>query len=189
MTVAVDTRRPELLAELVALFLAEGFRHLTLEEMARRLHCSKSTLYDIGHSKEQLTVNVVRHFFRISAEDVEQCTAAQEDPARRIVAYLQAVADALRGASPRFFEDLAAHAAARIVYQRNTNAAATRVRELIADGVASGHFREVHAAFVGNVVADTMERIQSGEVLRSVGLRDAEAYEELATLVVNGIRS
>jgi hypothetical protein len=68
-------------------------------------------------------------------------------------------------------------------------AAAGRVRELIAEGVAGGHFREVHAAFVGNVVADTMARIQGGAVFRSVGLRDAEAYQELATLVLNTTRS
>jgi AcrR family transcriptional regulator len=189
MTAVTATRRPQLLAELVELFLAEGFKHLTLQEMARRLRCSKSTLYDIGHSKEQLTVNVVRRFFEVSAEAVERRTAAEEDPARRIVTYLQAVADALRGASQRFFEDLAAHPATRALYQRNTSAAAGRVRELIAEGVASGHFREVHAAFVANVVADTMARIQSGEVLRSVSLRDAQAYDELAALILNGIRS
>jgi AcrR family transcriptional regulator len=189
MTVVATARRPQLLAELVELFLAEGFRHLTLEEMARRLRCSKSTLYDVGPSKEQLTVNVVRHFFAVSAEEVERRTAAEEDPATRIVTYLQAVADALRRASQRFFEDLAAHPATHAVYQRNTGAAARRVREMIAEGVASGHFREVHAAFVANVVAETMARIQSGEVLRSVSLRDAEAYEELAALILDGISS
>lgn len=178
-----------MLAELVELFLAEGFRHLTLEQMARRLRCSKSTLYDIGHSKEQLTVNVVRHFFAASTKEVERRTAAEEDPAKRIVAYLQAVADALQGASQRFFEDLAAHPATSAVYQRNTKAAAKRVRELIGQGVESGDFREVHAAFVANVVAETMARVQSGEMRRSVSLRDAEAYEELASLILNGIRS
>ena len=41
-------RREELLDRLVELFLAEGFRHLTLGDLAARLHCSKSTLYALG---------------------------------------------------------------------------------------------------------------------------------------------
>lgn len=188
-TPAATRRHAELLDELVALFLAEGFRHFTLGELATRLHCSKSTLYGIGPSKEQLAVNVVRSFFRTAAEHVEERTAARTDPAERIVAYLEGVAASLRPASPRFVEDLARHPAARAVYERNTRAAATRVRELIAEGVDAGAFREVHAAFVGTVVATTMTHIQSGEILRSTGLHDAEAYEELAALVINGLRS
>jgi hypothetical protein len=55
--------------------------------------------------------------------------------------------------------------------------------------VASGDFRDVHAAFVADTVAGTMQRIQSGDVLRTTGLHDAEAYDELARLVLRGIRS
>ena len=51
-----QARRAELLDELVTLFLAEGFGALTLDELARRLRCSKSTLYGLAASKEQLVV-------------------------------------------------------------------------------------------------------------------------------------
>ncbi|MGB3699324.1 MAG: helix-turn-helix domain-containing protein, partial [Gordonia sp. (in: high G+C Gram-positive bacteria)] len=47
-------RRLELFDEIVALFLAEGFGRLTLDELAARLHCSKSTLYTLAGSKDQL---------------------------------------------------------------------------------------------------------------------------------------
>jgi AcrR family transcriptional regulator len=180
-------RQQQLIDELVALFLADGFRQFTLADIAERLHCSKTTLYALGHSKEQVTVNAVVRFFRLATEAVEAATAACADPAQRIVAYLSAVAAALRPASAAFMADLAAHPATRAVYERNTHAAAERVGELIAEGTASGAFRDVHGAFVADTVAATMRRIQTGQVLVATGLHDSEAYEELAALVLNGI--
>lgn len=189
MAVETTPRHEELQAELVALFLAEGFRPFTLGDLATRLRCSKTTLYALGESKEQLVANAVKRFFRTATSNVERRTAEAADPAGRVEAYLTAVADELRAASPAFVADLAAHPAARAAYERNTEIAARRVRALIADGVDEGAFRSVHVAFVADTVAATMRRIQTGEVLRATGLRDAEAYEELARLVLRGVAS
>src|ERR1700683_4953869 len=100
MPLSATARHDQLRDELVALFLAEGFRPFTLAELAERLHCSKTTLYALGHSKEQVTVNTVVRFFQVATSSVESATAEQTEPAARIVAYLRAVADALRSASP-----------------------------------------------------------------------------------------
>ena len=188
MPAAASTRQEELRDGVVALFLAEGFRHLTLNDLSGRLHCSKSTLYALGDTKDDLVGNAVRRFFARATAEVEARTAeAGEDPGARVLAYLTGVADALRPASEAFMADVAAHPTARAVYARNTEAAAARVRELIDAGVASGAFRAVHAAFVADTVAATMARVQAGEVGRATGLSDAEAYEELAGLVLRGV--
>lgn len=181
-------RRDALLDDLVELFLAEGFRHFTLADLAARLRCSKSTLYELGHSKEQLTVNVIVRFFRRATARVEERTAAVAEPGERIATYLRAVADELRPASSAFAHDLGAHPAARAAYEKNTRIAARRVAELLSEGVAEDAFRAVHAAFVADVVATTMTRIQSGEIHRTTGLPDADAYDELAALVLEGVR-
>jgi len=185
----MSTRQSELLSRLIALFLDEGFRQFTLAELAERLSCSKSTLYAFGHSKEQATVNVVVEFFRAATESVETATAEHSEPAERLVTYLRAVAAALRPASAAFIKDLADHPATAAVYQRNTEAAAVRVGQLIEEGIAAGAFRPVHGAFVADTVAATMRRIQTGQVVAATRLNDAQAYDELASLVLSGVRS
>lgn len=65
-------RQRALLRELEELFLAEGFVEFTLDDLAARLRCSKSTLYALAASKEQLAVKVVAHFFKGAAERIEQ---------------------------------------------------------------------------------------------------------------------
>ncbi|WP_040798160.1 TetR/AcrR family transcriptional regulator [Nocardia higoensis] len=180
-------RRTELFDALVALFLAEGFAHLTLDAIAARLKCSKSTLYTLAGSKEQLVTAASVHFFKGATERVEATVAATTGPRERIAAYLTAVGDALSEASERFMADLDGFAPAREVYERNTRIAARRVRELIADGVATGEFRGVHAAFAADLAATMMARIQRGGVRAETGLDDASAYRELAAILTAGV--
>ena len=71
MTRALTQRQAELLSRLETLFLNEGFGHLTLDDIASRLHCSKSTLYALAGSKEQLAVRVVGRYFKGAAERIE----------------------------------------------------------------------------------------------------------------------
>ena len=184
----LTTRQRQLVDELVDLFLAEGFSHLTLDDLAARLGCSKRTLYALADSKEQLAVRTVRSFFRRATDQVEAAIARTRSPAPRLTRYLEAVAEALRPAGPQFRRDLARTAATREVYEQNTVAAAARVRRLIDEGIRVGAFRNVSAVFVGEVVTATMRRITSGEIGGATGLDDAQAYAELARLVVAALR-
>ncbi len=181
-------RQAQLRDHLVRLILAEGFSTFTMDEFAARLRCSKRTLYTLARSKEQLATLAVREFFRAATEQVEAAIRKVRQPARRVVVYLQAVAAALAPASREFHDDVAAFRPTREIYQRNTEAAAQRVRELIDEGRRAGAFRNVPTAFIAEVIAATMQRITSGEIQASTKLSDAAAYTELARLVVAAVR-
>ncbi|MFC5503010.1 TetR/AcrR family transcriptional regulator [Lysinimonas soli] len=180
-------RQADVFARLVALTLERGFARYTLEQAAVALRCSKSTIYALAGSREQLIRAVVVSFFREAAERVERRVAAESDPVRRVEAYLLAVADELRPASAAFMDDVAAFPPAREIYERNTVIATQRVRELILDGIELRAFRDVPAEFVAEVVTSAMVRIQQGVFAKNTGLTDAESYADLANLVVNGI--
>lgn len=173
----------------MALVAAEGFASFTLDDLAERLHCSKTTLYQLAGSKQELVREVVKHYFRQATEAVEKQVAGASASPDRVVTYLSAVAEQLKPLSRRFLDDMAHFEPAREVYEVNTRQAAVRIRNLIAEGVADGVFRDVHAAFVGEVVAATMQGIQRGEVTARTGLSDSEAYAELASLIVHAISS
>jgi AcrR family transcriptional regulator len=180
-------RREQLFDALVELLLAEGFAHLTLDDLAARLRCSKRTLYALAGSKQQLVRAAVVHFFRGATARVEAALAGRDDPAGQVGAYLRAVATELGPASARFFDDVAGFPPAAEVYERNTRAAARRVQELVAAGVAAGAFRQVHPEFVADVVTAVMVRIQQRQVAAATGLDDAAAYAHLAELLLHGL--
>ncbi|MGJ6121691.1 TetR/AcrR family transcriptional regulator [Mycolicibacterium sp. Y3] len=180
-------RQTALFDDLLVLFLSEGFSHLTLDDIAARLRCSKSTLYTLAGSKDELVRRVTIHFFKRATNAVE--AILEQTKSERIAAYLTAVGEELAVASDVFMADLNAFAPAREVYEANTRAAAQRVRELIEEGVGNGAYRQVHASFAADLVATIMVRIQQREVRTATGLSDAEAYAELATLLTYGLRA
>jgi AcrR family transcriptional regulator len=182
-------RHAELFDALVALFLAEGFARATLDDLAARLRCSKSTLYQLAPSKDELVRAVAVHFFRAATARVEAALEGAGSSSERVQAYLRAIGRELRPGSDAFFADLAASRPAGEVYRRNTAIAAERVGQLLADGARTGEFRAVRAAFVADLVAAQMVRVQQGAVRASTGLDDAAAYDALADLVLHGVAS
>jgi len=187
-TTRAARRREELLDDLVELFLREGFLGLGVGDLAARLRCSRSTLYLVAQSKEQIVLAVLRHFFRGAADRIEAKVATEPDAGVRLAVYLRAVARELAPASAAFYADVAAYLPGREIYAENTRHAARRVQQLVAAGVAAGAMRPVDAAFVGSAVATVMTAIQNGEIGEATGMADAAAYESLADLVMEGLR-
>jgi AcrR family transcriptional regulator len=185
----LSERQTKVFSDLVELYLSRGFAAFTLEQAAAELSCSKSTIYALAGSREQLVRAVVVSFFRDAAERVEERLAAESDPVRRVEVYLGSVADELKPASASFMDDVAAYAPAREIYERNTAIATQRVNELITEGIEAGAFRDVPTAFIAELMTSVMVRIQRRDFSRNAGLTDAEAYANLAELIVNGIRA
>jgi AcrR family transcriptional regulator len=179
-----DARRDQLLRQIQEIVLAEGFARLTVDDIAARLQCSKSTLYAISSSKEYLVTTAIKHFFRDATTRTEERVAQVGDPSRRIAAYLAGVGTEMRKMSRACYEDLVTHDSTRDIYAINSAAAAQRVREYIRDGVQAGDFRAVHAEFVGEAVSLLIDGIQHGELLTRTGLSSGDAFTEVSDLVL-----
>lgn len=185
----VDTaRREDLLGQVTDIFLAEGFTSVTVDDLARRMHCSKSTLYGVGATKEQLVVAATKHFFGTEADRIEHAVTAYDDPQVKITTYLEGVAQAMRRNSPAFYADMVSYAPTAEIYTRNTARAAERIQEMIDEGVHAGVFRSTNGAFAAQVVALAIEAVQSGTLLERTGLSAAESFAQLADLLLNGLR-
>jgi AcrR family transcriptional regulator len=180
-------RREAMLRRLVELFLAEGFNALTIDDIATRLRCSKSTLYAVATSKDQLVAAAMKYFFREATEYVESNVAATDDPRDRIAVYLRSVGDRMRGMSQACYDDMTNSETADLIYQLNAQASARRVRELIHEGVEAKVFRPVHAEFIGESVSLLIDGIMHGQLLKRTGLNSGEAYHELSALVLNAM--
>lgn len=181
------TRQRVLLAELEELFLVEGFMHFTLDDLAAKVHCSKSTLYALAPSKEQLAVRVVARYFKGAAELLDERIAGIVDARDIIGTYLAGIAEYLNRASPAFMRDINDFGPARAAYELNSRAAAARIRSFISKGVGDGVFREVHATLIAEMAGVLIEGIQAGVVGARAGVSDAEAFTALSELLLDGL--
>ena len=182
-----EQRREAVLLDLENLLLREGFSTLTVNSMAARLQCSKSTLYAIASSKEQLVAAAIRNFFREATERIEVKIAGIEDPRERIAVYLASIGAEMSRMSAACYADMTATDVTWEIYRINSRAAAERVRQFVQEGVKVGAFRRVHADFVGEVVGTVIDSIQHGELLARTGLTSGDAYGELSALVLNAL--
>lgn len=180
-------RQQQLFDELLAIFLAEGFRDFTMDAAAARLRCSKATIYALAGGREDLVRAVLVAFFRQVSRGTEEALNGPGGPGQRLRAYLEAMAEQLRPASARFLQDVAASPVASGVYERNTRIAAAKVTALVAEGTAAGEFRPVPTEFIAEVVSSAMDRIQQRTGMG--GLDGPSAYRELGLLILGGIRA
>jgi len=180
-------RQLALLAELERIFLAEGFISFTLDDLAARLHCSKSTLYAVAASKEQLATKVVGRFFRGAAQEIERRLTGLADAREMLETYLSGVSEILSTASPEFIRDIGDFEPTREAYALNSKAAAERIREFIAKGVTDGVFRDVHASLLAEMAGLLVESIQTGLLGQRAGVSDSRAYAALADLLLGGL--
>lgn len=179
-----DARREELLGRLEGLFLGDGFRRLTIDDISSALQCSKSTLYALATSKDQLVIAVMKHFFREATVYVEKCVADTVDPRERISVYLAAVGDRMRRMSAACYADMTSSEGPDMIYQLNARASARRVHELISESVDSRRLRPAYAEFVAQAASLLIDGIMHGELLERTGLTSGEAYHQLSVLVL-----
>ncbi|MET0767262.1 MAG: TetR/AcrR family transcriptional regulator [Aeromicrobium sp.] len=178
----ISGRTAALRDAIIEIVLLEGFLDLQMSDLAARLNCSKSTLYSIAPSKEQLLTSVVRTFFRRATEQVEAAVDPSAPAVDQIGAYLNAVAVQLAPASPAFFADLERFAPAGDIYRKNTQIAAARVQDLVLEAAPG-----IDPTFLGAVARLMMESIHRGEISRATGLDDSAAYRALSELILAGI--
>ena len=176
-----------MIGRLEDLFLAEGFTHLTIDDLCRHLHCSKTTLYSIAESREQIIQAVTRHFFATATTIIEDAVEQESDPGQRIVKYLGGIGTAMSRNSSDFYHDMVGYQPTAEIYRVNSVAAARRTKELIDAGVVAGVFRTSDAAFAAQAVALLIDGVQSGVLLESTGLTAGEAFSELAELLMHGL--
>jgi AcrR family transcriptional regulator len=182
-----QARRAELLGGLEDIILSEGFLGLSMDDFAARLRCSKSTLYRLAPSKEELVLAVARHFFSRAAERIEAEVARAAEPTARVAAYLASVGREMNRGSRAFHEQMASEALTADLYRNNSHFAASRVRQLIHDGVQCGAFRIANVELAGQAVAVLLDAIHVGYFASLAGGNPADAHAEFSSLLLFGL--
>ena len=186
-TTLSEERRTVMLDQLEQVMLDEGFVGMTVDDFAARLRCSKSTLYRLAPSKEQLVATVARHFFSRAAKRIEAAVATTPTPPKKLEAYLSSVGTEMARGTATFHEQMASQPATAALYRTQSQIAAERVRELIHNGVEAGYFDVADTEFAGQVVATVINAIHLGSYAVALYGGPAQAHANLSQLVLYGV--
>lgn len=176
------------LDELTTLFLNEGIRDLTIADLAQRMRCSRTRLYEIAPTKEQIFCVVVDRFFRFALEKGRSQAERAADPTSALVDSLAVgVRESARTSVP-FLRDVEASDDARHLYDEYQHARTTHFSELIEAGSSLGVFVECNAAVVAEIMFGAALHLRNPAFLARAGLSIDAAFEQFYALLLHGLQ-
>jgi AcrR family transcriptional regulator len=188
MTRMRQTQRDgEFIDQLLQLFRQEGFRHLTIGDMAARLHCSRRRLYEVAESKDAIIRTATQHDFDRQLAQGDQVARDEQDPALAIAAYLRVGVLGSRGVSLRWVADINAGEDTRALFDAYQRARSMRLVELVNEGVRQGVFAPCHGQVIAEAMLHASMRLRRPDFLTQAGVTIEEAFDEFYRVVLGGL--
>ena len=182
-----EARRERLLDQLEAMFLGEGFLHMRIGGLASRLRCSRSTLYKLAPSKEQLFVLVVERWVNKGTDmilaEAEKC----ESPIEEIETVFRLTTEVQSRGTPAFWRDALNYAPTAQRFSEDRARGIERVRSYLDDGIAQGIFRPTNTSYVAHMVWLGLQAARDPDLLGRLGMTQREALRELQELLLRGM--
>lgn len=181
-------RMRRLLQDLESLMVVEGFLHLNTDQIARRLHCSKATLYRLAPSREDLFELVIERSLARMRDRGRQEVAAEDTWEARFVAFLiEPLRTWTREVSYNFIRDMRAFPGGNRLWLAHEEKRKETFEEIIAQGTDEGAFHPVHARLAADLILTTVKRSLEPDFAASVGLSVNEAFEEWYRVLEYGL--
>jgi AcrR family transcriptional regulator len=180
-------RREELLDQIEELVLSEGFAHLRVGALAAHLRCSRSTLYKLASSKEELIALVFRRFVDKALAEASAEAALLEDPAERVIRFTEAIGRWQAKGSEAFWRDVRDHPQASDVLSQTRSRGYKILQGYLDEGVASGRFRPANTTFVAYLIWHSYRAARDPDVVRPLGITSDEAVREIGRLIAYGM--
>ena len=185
---SLSPRQEEVLDFVEAVFLRDGIRAVRIGELAAEASCSRSTLYELAPSKEDLLLLVLdrmmRRIMRRGAQAIEEASG----PVDRVRAMLTSGALDLAALGPRFLEAVRRHPPARLLFDRRMTDGRDALERLIEEGVSAGQFRPVNVPAVADAMIAVVLRFTDPEFARVRGTNPATGLAELVDIFLDGLR-
>ncbi|MEO3780969.1 TetR/AcrR family transcriptional regulator [Micromonospora sp. B11E3] len=183
----LSARQADVLDQLEKLFLGEGFRHLTVGDMARLVQTSRRTLYQLGQSKEEVVVGVVDRFFNSMGKDALRRAHDADGVRDQVEAYLSASVERNRRASRQFIHDVENYSPTRHIYDRHQEIAIREIESIVQRAMLRGEVTRGTPALWAEILGAVIRRLRDPDVLDRVGATRGDALELFGHLCQNGL--
>lgn len=177
----------EFLGRLRAIFLAEGYRDVTIGDLAARAGCSRRRFYDYAESKEGLYLFVVGQFFDELSREGERRAAQETQIGDRIRAFLSVGVEMAPALSKRSLEDLLAIPEGKALFDAHQRRRVDGVKAFVEEGIANGEFHDVSTQLVAEVMLFAVMRVREPSFQKQANISFSEALDDLSHFMRHGL--
>lgn len=169
--------------------LRDGIRGIRMGDLATEAGCSRSTLYEIAPSKEDLLLLVLDRMMRHLSVRGAEAIATADTNVERITAMLTRAALDFAELGPHFLEAIRSHPPARLLFDRWVVVCRDVLEQLIDDAVADREIRPVPGPVVAEMMFVAVLRFADPDFTRTSKVTSADAMAQMVDVVLNGLRS
>ena len=185
----LSERVERLLDEAEALFIQEGFLHLSTDDLAHRLHCSKRTLYAIARGREKFFAAVMtRRMSRLEREQIAQVEGAPNVEAA-ILACVESIVDTLESISPIYLRDLMRFPPGEHAVRHTLRQLTDALAKVIEQGKRQNVFRKIEPRVAAEALFVSVRRMIEPDFLAASRVTSAEAVRQVYQIFWFGLQA
>jgi AcrR family transcriptional regulator len=186
-TKPLPVRLRRVLDEAEELFAQEGFLHFSTDELARRLRCSKRTIYAVAPGREKFFEAVILH--RITKDRDATIAPMKNAPSVRaaVQGCIQVNVEQAKGVSPLWIRDVWLFPAGRRAVDKWRADIADELEHLIQRGINEGHLRKIDPRVAAEALLTSVLRVCEPEFSANSRTTMAEAVRQVYEIFWSGL--
>jgi AcrR family transcriptional regulator len=168
--------------------LSQGFRRVTVDEVAKTLGMSKKTIYQHFQSKHQIVEEVINRLLRRTNARINALKRQHKDPVERWRMIVLSVSEQLRRFERPFLDDLrrdTGHLWEKVEAFRRGKL--LELEELIREGVKEGKMKNLDPHLVTLIYIGTVNAIMTPQVLVEINYSAEETLTTIFRIFFCGI--
>lgn len=172
-------------------FLSQGFRRVTMDELADELGMSKKTLYGLFPSKTALVEAVILDKFRRAEADLRRITAASRGDVpgalRRLVAAVQTHTQEIQAPFVRDIQRDAPHLF-EVVERKRRELIRRHFGKLLSEGRRARVIRrDIPMPLAMEILLGTVQAVMNPPKLIELGLTPEQGYSAIMSVIFEGL--
>jgi len=172
-------------------FLGQGFRRVTMDDLAAELGMSKKTLYGLFPSKTALVEAVILDKFRCAEADLRRITAASRGDVpgalRRLVAAVQTHTQEIQAPFVRDIQRDAPHLF-EVVERKRRRLIRRHFGALLSEGRRARVIRrDIPMPLIMEILLGTVRAVMNPPKLIELGLTPEQGYSAIMSVIFEGL--
>ena len=193
MTLALGRRRfsarqEEVLDTIEAIFRREGTRGVRMGDLAAEAHCSRSTLYEIAPSKEDLFLLVIDRMMRRISLRGAAAMAVETTNVGRMRAMLTSGALDFAALEARLLDAIRSDPPARMLRDHWVAVGRDALEDLVDRAITEKEIRPVSARVVAEMMFASVLRFTDPDFKRATKVEAPDALAGMVDVLLNGLR-
>lgn len=180
-----NTLKAKILHTAMQSFVTEGIKPVTMDMIARKLVISKRTLYEIFADKEQLLLEGVVHYQKMTKQKMTQVAKDSKNVLETILLIYEKKMEELRYITPRFYQDLRKYSSVMEYIKKRNEAETAEAVAFLEKGVGQGFFRnDVNFTVINQFLNDQADYIINRDSLKEIPI--TEIFDSMILVYIRG---